>query len=57
MFMICAVDAMDEEMWRLHPRGAANRGVAVDIAGAMLGPICMLVEKTSYCGVNIIKSL
>jgi hypothetical protein len=34
-------------MWRLHPRGAANRGVAVDGDGAMLGPDCALVERAS----------
>ena len=34
-------------MWRLHSRGAANRGVAVDADGAMIGPDCALVERTA----------
>ncbi|HEV2186850.1 MAG TPA: hypothetical protein VGR70_06560 [Stellaceae bacterium] len=34
-------------MWRLQPRGAANRGVAVDADGAMLGPDCPLVQRTA----------
>ena len=34
-------------MWRLQPRGAANRGVAVDADGATLGPDCALVERTA----------
>lgn len=33
-------------MRRLHPRGCASRGVAVDIDGAMLGPDCELVRRT-----------
>jgi hypothetical protein len=33
-------------MHRLHPCGAANRGVCVDALGAMLGPECVLVERT-----------
>jgi hypothetical protein len=37
---------MFEKMQRLHPRGAANRGVCVDIKGAMLGPDCVLVSRT-----------
>jgi hypothetical protein len=32
---------------RLHPRGAANRGICVDADGAMLGPDCVLVSRTS----------
>src|SRR5580658_10153008 len=36
-----------ETMYRLHPRGAANRGVCVDADGAMLGPDWPLVERTS----------
>jgi hypothetical protein len=34
-------------MRRLHPRGAANRGVCVDTEGAMLGPDCVLVHRTT----------
>jgi hypothetical protein len=34
-------------MWRLQPRGATNRGVAVDADGAMLGPDCLLVQRTA----------
>ena len=34
-------------MRRLHPRGAANRGICVDAEGAMLGPDCVLVRRTS----------
>jgi hypothetical protein len=34
-----------ETMYRLHPRGAANRGVCVDAEGAMLGPDCVLVQR------------
>jgi hypothetical protein len=37
---------MFETMWRLHSRGAANRGVAVDADGVMLGPDCVLVHRT-----------
>ena len=37
---------MFETMQRLHPRGASNRGVCVDALGAMLGPECVLVERT-----------
>jgi hypothetical protein len=33
-------------MYRLHPRGAGNRGVCVDAEGAMLGPDWSLVERT-----------
>src|ERR1700761_7001193 len=29
------------------PRGAANRGICVDAEGAMLGPDCVLVRRTS----------
>jgi hypothetical protein len=35
-------------MWRLHPRGAANQGVCVDADGAMLGPDCVLVQRTPF---------
>jgi hypothetical protein len=35
-------------MRRLHPRGAANRGLCVDADGAMLGPDCVLVHKTAH---------
>ena len=35
-------------MRRLHPRGAANRGISVDADGAMLGPACVLVRRTSH---------
>jgi hypothetical protein len=34
-------------MRRLHPRGAANRGICVDAEGATLGPDCILVRRTS----------
>ncbi|HML09267.1 MAG TPA: hypothetical protein VK432_00300, partial [Stellaceae bacterium] len=34
-------------MRRLHPRGAANKGICVDAEGAMLGPDCVLVHRTS----------
>lgn len=37
---------MFETMQRLHPRGAANGGVCVDADGAMLGPDCVLVQRT-----------
>jgi hypothetical protein len=39
---------MIENMRRLHPRGAANRGVCVDAEGAMLGPDCILVRRTPH---------
>jgi hypothetical protein len=35
-----------QTMWRLHPRGPANQGVCVDADGAMLGPDCVLVQRT-----------
>jgi hypothetical protein len=38
---------MQPIMRRLHPRGAANRGICVDAEGAMLGPDCVLVRRTS----------
>jgi hypothetical protein len=55
MFTICSIFAglvnrappVLEPMWRLQPRGAANRGVAVDADGAMLGPDCLLVQRTA----------
>lgn len=34
-------------MRRLHPRGAANRGICVDAEGATLGPDCVPVRRTS----------
>ncbi len=37
---------MLDNMRRLHPRGAANRGICVDADGAMLGPDCVLVGRT-----------
>src|ERR1700722_11255603 len=37
---------MIENMRRLHPRGAANRGICVDAKGAMFGPDCVLVRRT-----------
>jgi hypothetical protein len=40
-------DAMQLNMRRLHSRGAANRGICVDAEGAMLGPDCVLVRRTS----------
>jgi hypothetical protein len=39
---------MLENMRRLHPRGAASRGICVDANGAMLGPDCVLVQRTSH---------
>ena len=38
---------MIANMRRLHPRGAANRGTCVDVEGAMLGPECVLVDRSS----------
>ena len=38
---------MSENMRRLHPRGATNRGICVDANGAMLGPDCILVHRTA----------
>lgn len=38
---------MLESMRRLHPRGAANRGICVDAEGATLGPDCTLVCRDS----------
>jgi hypothetical protein len=37
---------MQEIMRRLHKRGPANPGIAVDAEGAMLGPDCVLVRRT-----------
>jgi hypothetical protein len=37
---------MYDNMRRLHPRGAASRGICVDAEGAMLGPGCVLVRRT-----------
>jgi hypothetical protein len=37
---------MFQTMHRLHPRGPANRGICVDADGAMLGPSCILVDRT-----------
>jgi hypothetical protein len=37
---------MYDDMRRLHPRGAANRGICLDAEGAMLGPDCVLVRRT-----------
>src|SRR5713226_3286548 len=34
-------------MRRLHPRGRESRGIIVDAAGAMLGPDCVLVRRSS----------
>ena len=36
---------MLDNMRRIHPRNAANRGVCVDAEGAMLGPDCILVRR------------
>jgi len=33
-------------MRRSHPRGPSSRGVTVDIDGAMLGPDCVLIQRT-----------
>src|SRR5580704_13731549 len=38
---------MLKDMRRLHPRGAANRGICVDVDGAMLGPNCVLVSRSA----------
>jgi hypothetical protein len=35
-------------MWRLHPRGEANRRICVDAEGAILGPTCVLVRRTAH---------
>jgi hypothetical protein len=45
---------MLEQMRRLHPRGAANRGICVDADGAMLGPNNVLVQRTArgYRGIE-----
>src|SRR5665213_3457023 len=39
---------------RLRPRGPLSRGLSVDADGAMLGPDCALVRRTSqgYCSVS-----
>jgi hypothetical protein len=37
---------MLNEMRRLYPRGATNRGICVDADGAMLGPEWVLVRRT-----------
>jgi hypothetical protein len=34
-----------DHIWRLHPRGPANRGICVDAEGAVLGPDCVLVGR------------
>jgi len=39
--------AMLENLRRLYPRGAANRGISVDAEGAMLGPDVVLVRRTA----------
>jgi hypothetical protein len=39
---------MIRDMRRLHPRGAAGQGICVDAEGAMLGPDCTLVGRTSH---------
>ncbi len=39
---------MIRDMRRLHPRGAASRGICVDAEGATLGPDCSLVLRTSH---------
>lgn len=38
---------MSQQKRRLHPRGAAARGVVVDSDGAMLGPDCVLVRRSA----------
>jgi hypothetical protein len=38
------------DMRRLHLRGAANRGICVDVEGAMLGPHCVLVNQAVTLG-------
>jgi hypothetical protein len=45
---------MFEYMRRLHPRGAANRGICVDADGAMVGPDNVLVQRTAkgYRGIE-----
>ena len=45
---------MLEHMRRLHPRSAANRGICVDAEGAMLGPHCVLVNRSvqGYRGIG-----
>jgi hypothetical protein len=39
---------MLDNMRRLHPRGAASRGISADADGAMLGPDCILVSRTRH---------
>jgi hypothetical protein len=54
LFLLCSYlcilsiysETMQLIMRRLHPRGAANRGICVDALGAMLGPNCVLVRRT-----------
>ena len=48
-----AASAMLDNMRRLHPRGAANRGICVDAEGAMLGPDCVLVYRSAYVYLRI----
>ena len=45
---------MIRDMRRLHPRGAAGRGICVDAEGATIGPDCSLVRRTSrgYHAIN-----
>ena len=44
---------MFDNMRRLHRRGAASKGICVDADGAVLGPDCVLVERTptGFCAV------
>jgi len=37
---------MQDIIRRLHKRGPANPGIAVDAEGVMLGPDCVLVRRT-----------
>jgi len=45
---------MFDKMRRLHPRGAASRGICVDADGAMLGPDCVLVCRAPTAGFRAI---
>lgn len=41
------MDRVHNKMRRLDARGPASRGVVVDAEGAMLGPDCVLVQRTA----------
>ncbi|MBV9860435.1 MAG: hypothetical protein JO038_10085 [Alphaproteobacteria bacterium] len=39
---------MFDNMRRLHRRGPASRGLAVDIDGVIVGPDCVLIRRTEH---------